>query len=72
MHCEDLFINDSCDGQAIKAVGESFPKLDIVSSFALVIKPIDPVNRGTLMVPSKNEKVLGILDFVRQKQAYRL
>lgn len=44
MHCEDLLINDSCDGQAIKAIGEGFPQLDIVSSLALVVKPIDTVN----------------------------
>ena len=33
MHGENLLVDDCGDWQAIKAVGESFPELDVVSTF---------------------------------------
>ena len=44
MHAEDLLINDCCDGQAVEAVSEGLPKLDVVPSLALIIEAIDSVN----------------------------
>jgi hypothetical protein len=34
VHCEDLLINDSCDGQAVEAVGEGLPQLNVESTLA--------------------------------------
>lgn len=44
MHGEDLLINDGSDWQAIEAICEGFPQLDIVSSLALIVEAIDSVD----------------------------
>ena len=69
MHGEDLLINDGGDGQAVEAVGESLPKLDVVASLALVVETVDAVDGSTLVVTAENEEVLGVLDLVRQQKA---
>ena len=68
IHGEDFFINDCRDGQAIEAIGECLPQLNIIPSLALVVKAVDPVNGSTLMIAPENEKVFWILDFVCQEQ----
>lgn len=69
MHGEDLLVDDSSNGQAVEAVGEGLPQLDVVSSLALIVKAIDTVDGGTLVVTTQNEEVLGVLDLVREEQA---
>ena len=64
MHCEDLLINDCCNGQAVETIGEGLPQLDVVSPFAFVVKPIDSVDGGALVVSAQNEEVLRIFDLV--------
>lgn len=64
MHCKDLLVNDCCNGQAVEAVGECLPQLNVVSPLALIIKPVYAIDRRTFMVPPENEKVLGIFDLV--------
>ena len=64
MHSEDLFIDDCGNGQAVEAVGESFPELNVIPSLALVIEPVNSIDGRTLMVTSENEEVLGVLDLV--------
>ena len=69
VHGEDLLVNDGGNGQAVEAVGESLPQLDVVSALALVVESIDTVDGGTLVVATENEEVLGVLDLVCQEQA---
>jgi hypothetical protein len=69
MHCEDLLVDDSGDRQAVEAVGESLPQLNVVPSLALVVETINAVDRGTLMVAAQDEEVLGVFDLVRKEQA---
>ena len=69
MHCEYLFVNDSCYWQAIEAIGERFPQLDVVPPFTLIIKPIYSIDGCAFMVPSEDEKVLRIFDLVCKEQA---
>jgi hypothetical protein len=72
VHGEDLLVDDSGDRQAVEAVGESLPQLDVVSSFALVVETVDAVDRGALVVATEDEEVLGVLDLVREQEAYGL
>lgn len=65
MHCEDLFINDSCNWQAVEAVCKGLPQFDIIPSFAFIVESVDAVDRCTLVVSSQDEEVLWILDLVR-------
>ena len=44
MHAEYLFVNYSSDRETIETISESLPQLDVVSSLALVIEPIDSVD----------------------------
>lgn len=69
MHCEDLLINNCCDGQAVEAVSESLPELDVIASLALIVEAINTVNGCALVVTAKNEEVFGILDLIGKKQA---
>ncbi len=41
----------------------------IIAALTLIIKAVDPVNAGTLVVPTQNKKILWVLDLVRQQQA---
>jgi hypothetical protein len=69
VHAEDLLINDSSDGQTVKAVGEGLPKLDVVAALALIIEAIDTVDGGAFVVSSQEEEVLGVLDLVGEEEA---
>ena len=50
MHGEDLLVNDGSDWQAIKAIREGLPELDIVPPLAFVVEAVDTVNGSTLMI----------------------
>lgn len=68
MHGKDFLVNDGGNWQAIEAVGERLPQLDVVSSLALVVEAVDAVDRRTLMIAPKDEEVLGVFDLVCQQQ----
>lgn len=68
MHCEDFFVDDSSDRQAIEAVGKCLPEFDVVSSLALVVEAVNAIDRCTLVIAAKDEEVFGILDFVCKQQ----
>ena len=72
MHGEDLLVNDGSNRKAVKAVGESLPKLDVVPALALIVETVDTVDRGTFVVSTEDEEVLGVLDLVGQKEANSL
>lgn len=69
MHRKDFLVNDCCNGQAVEAIGERLPQFDIISPLAFIVEPIYAVDRCTLVVPTQDEEVLGILDLIREKQA---
>lgn len=69
MHSEDLLINDGGNGEAVKAVGESLPELDVVSALAFIVETVDTVDRGTLVVSTQNEEVFRVLDLVCKEEA---
>ena len=52
VHSENLLINDGRNRQAIEAIGEGFPELDIVPPLTLVIKSVYPIDRCALMITS--------------------
>jgi hypothetical protein len=69
VHGEDLLVDDSGDGKAVEAIGKGLPQLDVVATLALVVKAIDTVDRGALVVTSEDEEVFGVLDLVGEEQA---
>jgi hypothetical protein len=64
VHREDLFIDDSGNGQAVEAISEGLPELDVVPTFAFVVEAVDAVDRGAFVISAQNKEVLGILDLV--------
>jgi hypothetical protein len=72
VHAKDLFIDNSSARETVEAVGKSLPELDTKASFALVIKAIDPIDRGALVVSTQNEEIFGVLDLVCEQQTDRL
>lgn len=69
MHSEDLFVNDRSNGQAVEAIRKGLPKLDVVSSFALVVETIDTIDGCAFVVSTENEEILWIFDLVCEEQA---
>lgn len=69
VHGEDLLIDDGGNGQAVKAVGEGLPQLDVVATLAFVVEAVDAVDRRALVVTPQDEEVFRILDLVGQEQA---
>ena len=72
MHGENLLVNDGGNGEAVEAVGEGLPELDVVSALALIVESINTVDRGALVVTAENEEVFGVLDLVGKEQANSL
>lgn len=66
---EDLLVNDGRHREAVEAVCERLPQLDVVASLALVVEAVDAVDRGAFVVASQQEEVLGVFDLVGQQQA---
>ena len=66
---EDLLVDDGTAREAVEDVREGLPELDGMPALALVVKAVDPVDRGALVVPPEDEEVLGVLDLVGQDQA---
>lgn len=69
MHGENLLINNGGNWQAVEAVGECLPKLDVVAALALVVETVDAVDGRALMVTAEDEKVLWVLDLVGEEKA---
>jgi hypothetical protein len=65
---KDFLVNECGTGEAIEGVRKDLPQLDRMPSFALVVKAVDTVDRGALVVPPDAEKILGILDLVGQDE----
>ena len=58
----DLLIYQSSNRQAVEAVCKRLPQANVIPPFALIIKSIDPVDGGALMIASQQEEVFRILD----------
>lgn len=70
MHAENLLVDDCSNGEAVEAVSESLPQLNIVAAFALVVETVNAVDRGALVVSSEQEEVLGVLNLVSEEEAH--
>lgn len=68
MHTDNLVINDSRAGQAVERVAKLLPHFDRKAAAAFVIKTINAVNTGTLVVATQKKEIFGILDFVGKEE----
>ena len=65
MHCKDFLVDDGSDWQAVEAISEGLPQLDIVPSLALVVETVYAVDGGAFVVAAENEEIFRIFDLVR-------
>jgi hypothetical protein len=68
VHAEDLLVDAGGDGETVEQVRKGTPEFDIVSTLTFIVKPIDSIDGGTLMVPTEEEEVLGVLDLVGEEE----
>mmetsp|Transcript_9426 Transcript_9426/g.28457 ORF Transcript_9426/g.28457 Transcript_9426/m.28457 type:complete len:231 (+) Transcript_9426:1609-2301(+) len=66
---KDLFIDDRSDGKTVEHVAKRLPEPHVVPSPALVIEPVDSVDRCTLVIATQNKEVFWVAHFERQEQA---
>ena len=52
VHAENFLVNQSSNGQAIENIAENAPESDRVTTFAFVIKSVDAIDLGTLVIAS--------------------
>lgn len=69
VHGENLLVNDGSNWQAVEAVGEGLPQLDVVATLALIVETVDTVDGRTLVVTAEDEEVLWVLDLVGEEKA---
>jgi len=69
VHCENLLIDNGGNWQAVEAIRECLPQLDVISTLALIVESVYTVDRGALVVTAENEEIFRVLDLVRQQQA---
>lgn len=60
VHAKNLLVDDRRDRQAVERVRERLPDLDVVAPLALVVEPVDAIDRRAFVVPPENKKVLGV------------
>ena len=72
VHTQDLIIDESGDGHAVKDVLELFPDADGVAALALVVETVDSIDLTALVISSQQEEILLKLDFVGQEENDRL
>lgn len=72
MAAEDFLVDDRGDRQAVEAIREGLPELDVVPPLAFVVKAVYPVYARALVISAQQKEVLRVLDLVRQQQTYRL
>jgi hypothetical protein len=68
MHADNLVVNNGRARQTVKGITKLFPYFDTEAATAFIVESIYAVDPCTLVISSKNKKVFGILDFVREEQ----
>jgi hypothetical protein len=72
VHANDLVVDHGTAGEAVERVAELLPHLYGEATAALVVKAVNSIDAGTLVVSPEQEEVLLVLDFVRKEQAHHL
>lgn len=65
VHAEDLFVDDSRHREAVEAVDEGLPQLNVIPSLALIVEAVDTVDGRTLVIATKDEKVLRVPEIAK-------
>ena len=69
MHTENFLIYECSNRKAIEDIAKDAPESDRVPALALIIEAVDSVDLGAFVISTQHKEVLGILDFITEKQA---
>ena len=69
VHAQNLFIDERGGRQRVKAVRKCLPQAHGESPLALIVKPVNPIDGGALVIPAQQEEVLRIPNLVREEEA---
>lgn len=72
MHANDFVINDSTTWEAVEGIAKLFPHFYRETAATFIIKSVDTVDTGTLVITSQEEKVFWVLDLVGKEQTDHL
>lgn len=67
MHAQNFIVDQSTDRQAVETLGEGLPQLNTVPSSTLLVETVDSIDGARLVVPSQQEEVFRVLDFVAKQ-----
>ena len=70
MHANNFVVNDGTARQTVERVAKLLPHFDRKAATALIVESVNPIDSSALVVPTQEEKVLGILNFVRKEKAH--
>ena len=68
MHCEDLFIDNGRNWQAVEAVRECLPQFDVVPPLAFVVESVYAINRSAFVIATQDEEIFRIFYLVGKKE----
>ena len=68
VHAQNFIVDEGGNWQHVESINEFFPKTNIISLLAFIVKAINFCDGFTLVVASEQEDTLRVLDFVGQKQ----
>jgi hypothetical protein len=69
VHADDFVVDHRAARETVEGVAELLPHLDREPAAALVVKTVDAIDARALVVPSKKEEVLRVLDLIREQEA---
>jgi len=68
VHANDFVVNDGGTGQTVEGVAKLLPHFDRVAATALIVKAVNAVDAGALVVSAEEEEIFGVLDFVSKEE----
>lgn len=70
VHTKNILIYKRCDWHRVKGICKSFPELQVVPSFTLIVESIELIDFSGFVVPSKQIKGLRVFYFVGKEKAH--
>ena len=64
MHGENPLVNNRSNRKAVKAISKGLPKLDVISSLALVVEAINAVDAGRFVIAAQEKEIFRVFDLV--------
>ena len=64
MHADDATFDNGADGKTFETIRKQLPEMNVITSFAFIVKTVDTVDGVCFVISTQNKEILGIFDFV--------